>query len=120
MAKNFTELSLLPSAQGIAVVARRGDLTVGASRAGLILGAPHGLAVSDNLPLVAGTTPTVSGEAAGVMIPYGQWFVTTNPQQSEIDSADYVVRGGYDTVVTPEIGEELLGEGYGTLTPIYG
>ncbi len=78
MAKNFTELSLLPSAQVIAVVARRGDLTVGASRAGLILGAPHRLAVSDNLPLVAGTTPTVSGEAAGVMIPYGQWFVTTD------------------------------------------
>lgn len=50
----------------------------------------------------------------------GQWFVTTNPQQSEIDAADYVVRGGYDTVVTPEVGEELLGEGYGTLTPIYG
>lgn len=50
----------------------------------------------------------------------GVWSITTSPQDDVLASADYVVRGGYDTVVSQAVGEELLGQGYGTLTPVYG
>lgn len=74
--RNFPEFGLFPTAQGVAILNKSGALNVSQTRSGLILSSKDGLAVSDTLPMVAGTSPT-TGQNSGVMIPYSQWYVPT-------------------------------------------
>lgn len=55
--RNYPEFGILATSQGIALVSKRPDLEVNQTRAGLIIGAKTGLAVSDNLPILAGKSP---------------------------------------------------------------
>ena len=74
--RNFPELTVLASPQGIAMVNRRNDATLNATRSGLIFSASGGLAISESLPLVAGSAPVAGASAnTGVLLPYDQWYV---------------------------------------------
>ncbi|MBX9726560.1 MAG: hypothetical protein K2X09_04770, partial [Rickettsiales bacterium] len=74
--RNFPELTVLASPQGIAIVNRRSDARLSATRAGLIFSAKGGLSISENLPQVAGSGPVAGASTnSGVLIPYDQWYV---------------------------------------------
>lgn len=76
IARDFPELSVLASPQGIALINRRGDLTLARNRAGLILGSRDGLAISENLPLLADAAPIVGRHSdSGILLPYDLWYV---------------------------------------------
>ncbi|MDX2095805.1 MAG: hypothetical protein SFW64_07715 [Alphaproteobacteria bacterium] len=76
IARDFPELSVLASPQGIALINRRGDLTLARNRAGLILGGSDGLAISENLPLLADAAPIVGRHSdSGILLPYDLWYV---------------------------------------------
>lgn len=75
--RNFPELTVLASPQGIAMVMRRDDVTFSPSRAGLVAKSKNGrLAISDSLPQVSGSAP-IAGTSlnSGVLMPYDQWYV---------------------------------------------
>lgn len=74
--RNFPELTVLASSQGVAMVAKRQDVALNQTRSGLIISSKDGLSMSDNLPLISGTAPVIGASAnSGVMLPYDQWFV---------------------------------------------
>ncbi len=82
--RNFPELSVLTSTQGIAIVARRHDITASQTRNGLVLAAKDGLTISTRLPMVEGTSAVVGTVSTGVMLPYDQWFI---PREKFADTA---------------------------------
>lgn len=74
--KNFPQLSVLSSSQGIAIASRLPHLKLSNSRSGIILSSSDGLAISEHLPVLANKVPTVGKNiTAGVMLPYDQWYV---------------------------------------------
>lgn len=75
--KQFPELDVLPTQQGIAIASRRDDLSVRRTRSGLKLLGDSSLAVSDNLPIYSAGAQPVPGAsaAANVLMPYDQWYV---------------------------------------------
>lgn len=77
VARHFPELSVLASAQGMAVVSSRSDLTTHSSRLGLSIEAPGGLTISQNLAVMNQGKAPVLGLNSGVLLPYTEWFVPT-------------------------------------------
>lgn len=76
VARNFPELSVLETPQGVAIVNHRSDLTLNSTRTGLILAGKDGLAVSETLPILPGSGPVAGASVnSGVLIPYDQWYV---------------------------------------------
>ncbi|MFZ4541349.1 MAG: hypothetical protein ACOYNL_06005 [Rickettsiales bacterium] len=74
--RNFPELSILPTTQGVAIITRRHDVTTSQTRSGFIISGNGGLALSESLPLLSGFSPVIGASAiSGVMIPYDQWYV---------------------------------------------
>lgn len=84
--RNFPELSLLPTVQGVAIVTQRHDIATGKTRSGYLIGGAGGLAISPNLPThstSAGETPTrVFTPNATVLLA----FEPTNKEQSFRDA----------------------------------
>jgi tetratricopeptide (TPR) repeat protein len=75
-ARTFPEFTILDSAQGVAIIAARQDLTLSQTRSGLIISGAQGLNISESLPMVAGTAPiTGASNLSSVMMPYDQWYV---------------------------------------------
>lgn len=80
------ELIVLPSAQGIVLVSARDDVTASASRRGVSVTAPGGLAISEHLetlrPLKA--RQSAPGKTvSGVLMPYEQWRVAPDKFDDE-------------------------------------
>ncbi|MES2983775.1 MAG: hypothetical protein V4735_01140 [Pseudomonadota bacterium] len=76
--RNFPQFSILSSNQGVTLVGREDGLRTHTTRAGVIVEGEHGLALSANLPLIAGATAMPLAGAStnsGVMMPYEQWYV---------------------------------------------
>ncbi len=73
--RNFPELSLLQSMQGVALAASRDDITARTTRLGIIVESPRGLAVSKMLSTLGASGQPVTGSATGVMLPYEAWHV---------------------------------------------
>lgn len=106
--KNFPQLSLLATAQGVAVVSRMPDLHVNQNRSGTILSADGGLAVSENLPVLANKAP-IAGNATstGVALPYDQWYVPAGKfRETQAERLHAVAVA--DTVGKPEALFELV------------
>lgn len=77
--RNFPEFSVLSTVQGIAISSKRNDLQITTGRSGVIVNAPGGLSISDNLPKAAAVT---TGKISGVMMPYNQWYI---PKEKFLD-----------------------------------
>ncbi len=73
---NYPEISVLAANQGIAIITKRHDVSTSQSRTGFILSSPEGLAISESLPLVAGSNPVPGGiRSTGTVLAYDQWYV---------------------------------------------
>lgn len=87
MLKQFPELQILPTQQGIVVASLRDDISIRRTRAGVVVLGEDSLAVSQNLPIYSADARPVPGAsaAAGVLIPYDQWYVgaTDFPKERE-------------------------------------
>ncbi len=89
-ARQFPQLQVLPSPQGIALSSRIVDLTTTVTRTGVTVASPQGLAVSENLPLLSSAGPVAGASAAsGVMLPYDQWYIPRD-QFHEVEAGRYV------------------------------
>lgn len=75
--KSTPEMTILRTPQGIAIAALRDTLQTLHDRSGVRIYAPAGVAVSQNLPVLAANAAPVPGTSAAssVMIPYDQWYV---------------------------------------------
>lgn len=75
--KEFPELTILPTQQGIAIASQRDDLRVTQDRTGVTVLGDRSLAVSDSLPIYAADATPVPGisASADVSMPYDAWFV---------------------------------------------
>ena len=83
--RNFPELSVLPSAQGIVIASMRDDVITNSSRQGLAIEASGSLALSQNLAVVGGKdSAPISGLDSGVLLPYDAWYVPTDQYQDTL------------------------------------
>lgn len=73
--RQFPELSLLASAQGIAIAAKREDLSARSTRLGVIVEGPKGLAVSKTVSVLGADGSPAAASSTGVMLPYAAWHV---------------------------------------------
>jgi tetratricopeptide (TPR) repeat protein len=116
--RNFPELSVLATAQGIAVINHREGANFNATRAGLIFSAKDGLAISESLPQVAGTGPVAGASVTtGVMIPYDQWYVPNEKyRETELLRLNAIANANKASKADAlfELAKLYLAQGFGT------
>ena len=114
--RNYPDLSVLATMQGIAIVARRHDIITSQTRTGLILSRKSGLTISAILPMIGGIPARTGPTTTNVMMPYDQWFVPREKYLETLTSRLLAVSeasksGKADALM--EVVKLYLSQGYG-------